>query len=574
MASEAFRGAIDSAEAVAFDVFDTLIVRPFWRPKDLFRFIEAESKRDGFAKERIDAEKRARRTIRPEVDLDEIYSVMDKRFRDLKDSEISAEISFCRADSDALALFAYAKEKGKRIVIVSDMYLPSEVISKILEKNGYSGYDRLYVSNETGGSKHDGSMYDMVSKDLGLSDDKILMIGDNARSDTSVSRSKGMSACRWIPLRERYAAGHRKEAKYAAESLSASVLAGVDALQWQENVEPDNYWYQIGRRYGGPMAAAFTMFIRDHCPSDADLILFCSRDGYVPMKAYETLCGSKVPVSYYYTSRLLCKIFGDGNTDDPQDLEQAVVSFLRDTGRAKDIGMPDEFGSWKEQHSFMTQHRETIERILDEGRTRYLNYVHSITDGHVSIVLVDTTTMRYSAQKAISGYLKDRTKITGCYYAITKRSDLPCYAYHDRSREHITWSYVNLAEYLFSSNEAPIRDVGDDKKPVYLTHLSSDEKLRIDNCDDIHHGECDYIRFFKGLFDSRMPSIDGGSVDRWIKLLFGCEKHGDDRNKLSGTLWAIDTGNKEFRHLLFRPSESLFVLRTKMGKLFHRTFFN
>ncbi|MBO5599516.1 MAG: hypothetical protein J5897_00555, partial [Candidatus Methanomethylophilus sp.] len=117
-----------TAEVVAFDVFDTLITRPFMRPTDLFLFMEAEYQAEGFAKARVLAEKLARKEIRQEVNLDEIYSLMDGKYRSLEEKEIELETEFSVADPYAKALYESVLAQGKRVILVSDMYLPESVL--------------------------------------------------------------------------------------------------------------------------------------------------------------------------------------------------------------------------------------------------------------------------------------------------------------------------------------------------------------------------------------------------------------------------------------------------------------
>ncbi|MCL2712964.1 MAG: hypothetical protein FWD37_06835, partial [Methanomassiliicoccaceae archaeon] len=89
---------LDGVKCIGFDVFDTMLLRPFMRPTDLFAYLEEKESSPGFHRERINAERRARREIRRETGLDDIYSVIDERFRHLKDKEISAEYRFSLAD--------------------------------------------------------------------------------------------------------------------------------------------------------------------------------------------------------------------------------------------------------------------------------------------------------------------------------------------------------------------------------------------------------------------------------------------------------------------------------------------
>ena len=53
----------DGVKAVSFDIFDTLIVRPYIRPKDLFAHMEQAEGAPGFAAERVDAERRSRMSV-------------------------------------------------------------------------------------------------------------------------------------------------------------------------------------------------------------------------------------------------------------------------------------------------------------------------------------------------------------------------------------------------------------------------------------------------------------------------------------------------------------------------------
>ena len=57
-----FKKSIKNVDVVSFDIFDTLLIRPYEKPTDLFKHIEYElaSYRE-FYKERILAEKRARK---------------------------------------------------------------------------------------------------------------------------------------------------------------------------------------------------------------------------------------------------------------------------------------------------------------------------------------------------------------------------------------------------------------------------------------------------------------------------------------------------------------------------------
>ena len=74
------KSKIKKAKVVSFDIFDTLLVRPYIRPIDLFEHMERALDCKGFALERRDAERRTRIRHREleDVTLDMIYDENDE----------------------------------------------------------------------------------------------------------------------------------------------------------------------------------------------------------------------------------------------------------------------------------------------------------------------------------------------------------------------------------------------------------------------------------------------------------------------------------------------------------------
>ena len=178
------RRLIRKSSVVSFDVFDTLLVRPYIRPTDLFMHIEREFDAPFFHDCRIMAEQSARKhTNNPDVTLDEIYNHIDDNFKRLKQKELDWERMVLRANPQMLEVYNFAKQSGKRIVIASDMYLPIKFVADVLHKNGFDGYEQLYVSGESGVTKTHGTMFQRIIQDTGVKPKHILHIGDNRNSD-------------------------------------------------------------------------------------------------------------------------------------------------------------------------------------------------------------------------------------------------------------------------------------------------------------------------------------------------------------------------------------------------------
>lgn len=511
----------------------------------------------------MEAEKRARRKLRKEVTLDEIYSFLPGEFKDLKNKEIQTEISLARADRKFVLADGYARRKGKKILMVSDMYLPRNVIAEILTKLDID-YDCLYVSNDCGRTKHDGSMYDYILEDRGIaSPQSLLMVGDDRRSDYEMPKRKGISVCRWIPLTERYSKEYPAEYRYGKRGIDESILMGADMLMWQDGLG-DDYWNHLGRSYGGPMALQFALHIAGYAES-AGRILFLSRDAYNVWKVYDRLyenLGKKpVPSAYIHISRMLAKAFSYKENNDKDSLE-SVFEYLYRTGKAKALGIPVVSGS-KEHKKIFRKRRTDILSEMAEAEKRYGGYLKSRTEGCENILLVDTTTMRFTTQR----FLAERISgVVGCYYAVTGKSDLPHTAYCDRSEDRLTSSLVNFAEYCFSSGEPPVCDMDENGGPVY-SESSRQEMSHTEQTNRMLDGELQYCDFVCNLY-REPPRLSGEAVDGWCKLLFSREKRGDDPGRLSGAVWAINTQHTEFLHVVLRGSDLAKIGKMKAESLF------
>lgn len=188
---------IAGVDIISFDVFDTLVQRTVDKPSDVFDIVAGKSNISDFKAQRMLAEKRARERVgSSEIRLIDIYGELNSIYKDcdwLMLLEIESELEVCRADEKMKAFYERAKDLGKRIVITSDMYLPSEVIGVILKKCGYEGYEKLFVSSEYGVMKRDGRLYDVVKKACEVSDGScILHIGDHPLADYTAAKKMGL----------------------------------------------------------------------------------------------------------------------------------------------------------------------------------------------------------------------------------------------------------------------------------------------------------------------------------------------------------------------------------------------
>lgn len=323
----------EEKEVVSFDVFDTLIQRPFWKPSDLFYLLNDSftelfglNSFVSFVDVRVNAERTCREQLNKraeryeDITLEEIYEQialdckLDRdRLMQIKEKEKELELRFCTERRIGKQLYELAVAAGKRIIIVSDMYLPEETVSAILQKNGYR-YEKLYLSSALRLSKAQKSLFRHVQKDLSFDAQRFVHVGDNAESDVAHPRSIGWDAiglpraidlfCARVPrvyTGEAYARivgcnGQIRDA-FNAENLYLGYRCAMALVANRlysdpfEATAPESDFngdpYRIGYFALGQYLYAITdWMIAQIGEADAGRIHFVARDGYLPMQAY------------------------------------------------------------------------------------------------------------------------------------------------------------------------------------------------------------------------------------------------------------------------------------------------
>lgn len=337
---------------ISFDIFDTLINRPFYDPADLFELIDKDfeklvSTSIKFKKIRMDTEAVVREEYgkkQPEwqdVTIDEIYEGMSALYdipseitEKLKKREYELELEFCNIRNAGKELYEAALLTGKKIIIISDMYLKQHAIENILNKNGYHNYFKIYISSELRLTKNQGKLYQYVRKDLNISDTThIFHIGDTWQNDYVNAESNGFSPIFFPKAKEVFenkiqgmctnncadimelSCANIMDIKKTKQSLGISSMLAVIYNKYFDNpyrtfnqesdfnIDP----YFIGYYTLGMHLVGLCFWIIKECKErKIDTIHFLARDGYMPMRAYNILhdCFAKTPyANYLYASR-------------------------------------------------------------------------------------------------------------------------------------------------------------------------------------------------------------------------------------------------------------------------------
>ena len=332
---------------VSFDIFDTLVKRPFFRPTDLFillnKYFREYAGISGidFSKIRVYAENLTREKIETDkcqdITLDEIYSTLEEEYnisheaiQKLKNKEIEYEIRFCERRNIGYELYSLALAMGKKVIFTSDMYLSKETIEKILQKNGYVQNEKLYLSSEIKLTKARGDLFSYVLKDLKINCDELMHIGDNYNSDVEKPRELNINTIH-LPKAIDVALDKAKVNNFAKmftqsmpfwrDNISSMEFVGIRTMlamaannyfdnpyrSFNKNTDFNADPYIIGYYVLGMYTFAISKWLLEKTENKGYTnMVFMARDGYLPMEAYKIMKKyySNVPnEKYLYVSR-------------------------------------------------------------------------------------------------------------------------------------------------------------------------------------------------------------------------------------------------------------------------------
>lgn len=231
----------------SFDVFDTCLCRLCGEPKMLLDVLSwkvvdlmplAEGDKEHLREQFV--------ALRADVsgELHAVYSSLANYYplplpvEGMVELELDTERDMLMPIKETLNLVEQCRKKGD-ILFVSDMYLPSDFIRERLEYWGfYKPGDTLYVSEEAGALKRDGSLFHLIHEQRGISYRDWHHYGDSRKSDFMTPRKSGIHAHRiaykFLPIEERWRSYPCTQGQFAA------LLAGVSrAMRLSTDIPKD-----------------------------------------------------------------------------------------------------------------------------------------------------------------------------------------------------------------------------------------------------------------------------------------------------------------------------------------------
>lgn len=300
----------------SYDIFDTLLVRVFFEPTDLFFFLGVHLKKIGlvdkkmsFEKVRIDSERKARlKSKKEEIDLVEIYEEFQKSTglnQDVIDSIIENELCF---EEFALSIIRINVEKlNNDSIIISDIYLGNGFMKELF-KSKKLPYRKMFLSSEYGLMKHSSSLYKIVLKDELIDRNQMIHIGDNWHSDVSMAQKMGIQSNHFkISTPTRYERliynvknDNRLESVFAG-SMRASRLNKHFTTSHEQNI------WNVATNVIGPFVFLYTYWVIEEAKSkNIKTLFFVARDGQIMYQVAEIInkyLKYDIELRYLYGSR-------------------------------------------------------------------------------------------------------------------------------------------------------------------------------------------------------------------------------------------------------------------------------
>ena len=295
------------ARLVSFDFFDTLVYRT---SRSHYQMWKNES--SAYFRRRAKAELVARVLNRvkrvPEVSESDIYGRMPKKWG--LEFEIQLELQNLVPNPVILNLLRQLILAGGACCIISDTHYKEADIKRFLNHLGIPEI-KIFTSSEYGLTKSTG-LFGEVQRNLGVPYSDWIHIGDNLQSDVLSSGRLGIKSFHYPSMEKQLIDSGlmslhgfkflKKSNRFGNESISrafTNLLFSVNKSESESVRMPE----VLGSILGDVVSSAMAAEIHNmHVKRKYDLILYSSRDGWLPYLAHKKI-SPEDPIQYFKTSR-------------------------------------------------------------------------------------------------------------------------------------------------------------------------------------------------------------------------------------------------------------------------------
>lgn len=534
-------------DVITFDIFDTLITRLVYQPDDLFRLMgrKIQSKyhiRVDYLTLRKEAERLAWEEKGDFCNIHHIYEKMPlvsgftkEQSEELKQMEIDLEYELCIPRRDVLELFNRLVQQGKKIILISDMYLTAPIISRMLEKCGYQGYDDLWISCEKGKRKDRDTIWDDFLEQYGQY--RTIHIGDNPHSDCQLLVDRGRDYVLFLSSADqfRFSKQYEKFSKFENTTVENSIMLGYfvngcfynSPFALTENgVSKIKSVEDVAKGIFAPVLLKYMDYLHKTSHNDTHF-LFLAREGYFLEKLYVEYCQAfglrELEHTYFLTSRRATSVAQIRNFDDIRDLLKTeykgkLSTLLKERFGLKQIslGVDEAISLPEDVAKVMRVLLNCIPEILAEAKEEkdlYLKYIHQTLGAELDwdkVTLVDvgySGTIQYYLMKILN------TKLDGCYMmcGYNMKPDILDGTYRSPYTYWKEKSFIDTQLFLEAVTAAPHGQVVRFKEVngKIEAELKPEKKIYGDNAEQFQWHIYQYVKELGKILGDIDPKFDG-----------------------------------------------------------------
>jgi len=507
---------------VSFDIFDTLLYRKVEKPEKIFEIVEEKLKKidskefQNFYNKRIEAQKQAQSSNKIEATINDIYNLIDIK-QELKkkalEIEIETEIENLYPNAYLTQRIDMLKKEGKKIVIISDMYLSKDIITRFLNDNKIY-FDYLYVSSDIQLRKSNGALFKYVMKDLRIRNTDMIHVGDNYKSDYIMAKINGIKAYRW----KKEELQHKDKLKNIEDENAKKLY---DILN---EYKTSNLYTKIGFELFGPLLLGFCQWLQEkQKENNLNGMCFLSRDGQIIKKAYDKMYKNDYP--YFLASRRTLTVPLLKNAKNMKEILKIVPYIKREEkvdDLLKKIGVESEKISTEIKSIFGENISRTIlvskdgDRIFDivkdemyknaslelTAAKEYIKY--NLPKGKIGLVDIGWYGTMQKSMDKICSEISDEHKFYGLYVGLLQKesnkqlNNASGYIYDYLNKDNVfdsnlVFGFNGLIELMFTANH------GSAKK--YIINNGKSECI-------LEEDKGEYSQFVKEVQEGALEFID------------------------------------------------------------------
>lgn len=522
------KSLIDKYDAVSFDVWDTLITRTVLYPEDVFSIVESRAERMKISISDFNIHRRDAvfHVTCPNPNLTEIYDaiqnsagISNEEKRILMELEIRVETEVILLRREMAEILRYAVEQGKKVSLITDMYLPAEIMSSLLKRVGITEYSNLFVSCDYRQLKIE-ELFSIYKKRV--SANTYLHIGDNLKSDIEAAEKWGIDGVLIRKGNDLMRKSSFSKIFDKTETFNEKCMAGLFCAKLfnspfvEEKMQISDV-ETLGWLFIAPIISVFMLWLeREMKKEHYDGLLFAARDGYLPQKLFQKIKKEhpylELPDDMYLlTSRALCT--QAGIEDEKDILWLSLVSFngtvqellrYRFCLEEKDILVTGDNNELSLTEQVLL-HKEKIFSRASELRRNYLMYLKNIGieagNKYALFDFVSSGTCQHHLQKFVP------FKLEGKYFCRSVITDERAGLNIDslylntgvKQADNLIYENYRYLETIMTSPYPSFRYIDKNLNAVYDKEMRREEELHF--VSQVHRAIEEYFDYFIAMCD-------------------------------------------------------------------------